>query len=176
MKGAWLTWLPLILFGALAALFIGSLLKPDDHNIASKMVGKPLPEFTLPQAASDRPPLSSLEFKRGRPLFLNFFASWCVPCAAESQQLIAMAKAGAPIEGIAIRDARSDVDDFLKRYGNPYKHIGLDARSSVQIALGSSGVPETFIIDGEGRIIHQHIGYIREDDVPGLLKIWKDAQ
>lgn len=176
MKGRWLLWLPLALFAVLAVLFIGRLLKPDDRVIESKLMGKPLPEFALPQGASDRPTLTSAQFKNGEPRLLNIFASWCLPCAAEAPQLMELAQAGVPIDGIAIRDAREDVDGFLARWGNPYSHIGLDARSEVQIALGSSGVPETFILDGEGRILYQHIGDIRDGDVPKLLRIWKDAQ
>ena len=174
--GRILLWLPLALFAALALFFASGLLKPDERVITSKLVGKPLPAFELPQAASDRPPLSSAEFARGKPRMLNIFASWCVPCAAESPQLLALEKAGVPIDAIAIRDAREDVDAFLARWGNPYSHIGLDARSSVQIALGSSGVPETFIIDGQGLIVHQHIGDIRTEDVPELIAIWERAQ
>ena len=91
-------------------------------------------------------------------------------------QLMALKQAGVPIDGIAIRDAREDVDRFLARYGNPYDHIGLDARSSVQLALGSSGVPETFLIDGQGKIVHQHIGDIGPDDIADILDRWKAAQ
>ncbi len=176
MTSRWLLWLPLVLFAGLATFFIGGLVQPDDRMIESKLVGKPLPQFTLPQGASDRPPLASANFSKGAPRMLNIFASWCVPCAAEAPQLEALANAGVPIDGIAIRDARADVDGFLQRHGNPYGHIGLDARSEVQIALGSSGVPETFIIDGKGRIVHQHIGEIRADDVPKLIAMWRDAQ
>lgn len=171
-----LMWLPLALFAALAAVFVYGMLQPEGRVIPSKLVGKPLPEFTLPQGASDRPPLTSAEFRKGGPRLLNIFASWCVPCAAESTQLTALAREGVPIDGIAIRDARPDVDDFLARWGNPYQRIGLDARSEVQIALGSSGVPETFIIDGRGRIVHQHVGEIRAEDVPKLLEIWRNAR
>lgn len=176
MTGRWLTWLPLAIFAGVAALFVAGLFRPEARVIESKMVGKPLPAFSLPQGASDRPPLSGAEFAKGKPRLLNIFASWCMPCAAEAPQLAALARAGVPIDGIAIRDARGDVDDFLSRYGNPYSHIGLDAQSSVQIAMGSSGVPETFLIDGQGKILHQHIGDIRPDDVPELIEMWKEAQ
>ena len=90
--------------------------------------------------------------------------------------MLALKQAGVPIDAIAIRDARPDVDAFLARYGNPYARIGLDARSAVQIALGSSGVPETFVIHGKGRIAYQHIGDIRADDVPMILEKLRAAQ
>jgi cytochrome c biogenesis protein CcmG/thiol:disulfide interchange protein DsbE len=97
------------------------------------------------------------------------FASWCLPCAAEAPQLLQLKQAGAVIEAVAIRDRPEDIGDFLKRYGNPYQRIGSDPTSSVQIAIGSSGVPETFVIDGKGIIRHQHIGDIRSENVPELL-------
>lgn len=175
MKRA-LIWLPLLLFLAFFGLFASGLLKPDNRVIASRLVGQPLPAFSLPAAASDRPALASAQFASGKPRLLNIFASWCVPCAAEAPQLMALKQAGVEIDAIAIRDARPDVDRFLARYGNPYTRIGLDARSAVQMALGSSGVPETFVIDGKGKILHQHVGDIREDDVAGILKIVRAAQ
>lgn len=176
MKSRWLLWAPLVVFAALAAFFIGGLMQPQQRVVESALVGKPLPAFDLPQGASDRPALASRDYAQGKPRFLNIFASWCLPCAAEAPQLMTLAEAGVPVDGIAIRDAREDVDAFLARHGNPYAHIGLDARSQVQIALGSSGVPETFLIDGEGRILHQHIGDIRAEDVPGLIAKWRAAQ
>ena len=165
----WLLWLPLVLFAALALMFIGRLRQPDDGLIVSKMVGKPLPEFTLPQAASDRPPLASSEFAKGKPRLLNVFASWCVPCAAEAPQLEALAAAGVPIDGIAIRDRPDDVAQFLRENGNPFDRIGSDVQSSVQIALGSSGVPETFLIDGKGIIREQIQGVILQEQVPEIV-------
>lgn len=176
MKRKLLIWLPLGLFLAFLALFASGLLKPDDRIITSKLIGKPVPAFSLPAAASDRPALSSVQLATGRPRLLNIFASWCLPCAAEAPQLMALREAGVEIDGIAIRDARTDVDAFLRRYGNPYARIGLDDRSSVQIALGSSGVPESFIIDSQGRIAYQHVGDIRADDIAMILDRLKDAQ
>jgi cytochrome c biogenesis protein CcmG, thiol:disulfide interchange protein DsbE len=171
-----LIWLPLGLFLGFIALFASGLFQPDDRVIHSRLIGQPLPAFTLPAAASDRPPLASAQMATGQPRLLNIFASWCVPCAAEAPQLETLKAAGVQIDAIAIRDARPDVDAFLARYGNPYARIGLDARSTVQIALGSSGVPETFVIDGKGRIAYQHIGDIRADDVPMILEKLRAAQ
>ena len=76
---------------------------------------------------------------------------------------------------MAIRDRPEDVARFLERHGNPYVAIGADDISEVQFGIGSSGVPETFVIDGSGRITYQHIGDIRESDVPVLLEKLAEA-
>ena len=76
---------------------------------------------------------------------------------------------GVKIDGIAVRDTPGGVSAFLQRNGNPYERVGSDQRSEAQLALGSSGVPETFIIDGKGVIRLQHIGPIEQQDVPKLL-------
>lgn len=162
----WLLWAPLALFLLFIGLFASGLLKPDDRQIHSAMVGRPLPAFILPAAASDRPGLSTADLRTGKPRLLNIFASWCVPCAAESPQLLELARQGVSIDGVAIRDARADVDGFVSRWGNPYQRIGLDARSVLQLAIGSSGVPESFVVDGKGIIRYQHIGDIRAEDIP----------
>jgi cytochrome c biogenesis protein CcmG/thiol:disulfide interchange protein DsbE len=106
---------------------------------------------------------------------LNVFASWCVPCAAEAPQLATLARAGVAIEGVAIHDRADDLARFLAINGNPYAAIGRDDKRAVQIAIGSSGVPETYVIDGKGVIRYQHIGDIRVEDVPMLLGKLKDA-
>ena len=76
---------------------------------------------------------------------------------------------GAEVDGIAIRDHRDDLASYLARNGNPYARIGADDVSAVQLAIGSSGVPETFLIDGKGIIRYQHIGDIRPEEVPVIL-------
>jgi cytochrome c biogenesis protein CcmG/thiol:disulfide interchange protein DsbE len=83
---------------------------------------------------------------------------------------------GVRIEGIAVRDRSEDVAGFLGRNGDPYERIGNDAQSRVQIALGSSGVPESFIVDGRGVIRYQHIGPIEASDVPMILQKLEQAQ
>ncbi len=84
--------------------------------------------------------------------------------------------AGVQIDAVAIADTPEAVATFLSRHGDPYARIGDDRQRVVQIGIGSSGVPETFVIDGQGRIAMQHIGDIREDDVPKLLAALEAAQ
>ena len=162
-------WAPLLVFVAFVSVFAAGLVKPSSKDIPSHMIGKPLPRFSLPQAVPERPGLGSANFAEGQPRLLNIFASWCVPCAAEAPQLMQLAQAGVPIEAIAIRDRSGDIQAFLARGGNPFRRIGSDTTSSVQIALGSAGVPETFVVDGRGIIRHQHIGEIRPEDLPAIM-------
>jgi cytochrome c biogenesis protein CcmG/thiol:disulfide interchange protein DsbE len=162
-------WAPLILFLIFLGLSAGGLFKPSSRDIKSHMIGQPLPKFDLPIGAPNHPPLADAAFRVGEPRLLNIFASWCVPCAAESPQLVQLAQAGVPIDAIAIRDRPQDVAGFLAKYGDPYRAIGSDTESAVQIAIGSSGVPESFVIDGRGIIRLQHIGAIMPEDVPAIL-------
>jgi cytochrome c biogenesis protein CcmG/thiol:disulfide interchange protein DsbE len=156
----------LLLFGAIVAW---RLANPPDTVIRSKLEGRPLPEFALPAAVPGRPGLSTGDFRQGGPRLLNVFASWCVPCIAEAPMLMELKRRGAPIEAIAIRDRPEDIADFLKRHGDPFGRIGADADSRVQLALGSAGVPETFVVDGQGVIRFQHVGPIMADDVTMIL-------
>jgi cytochrome c biogenesis protein CcmG/thiol:disulfide interchange protein DsbE len=165
----WLIWLPLGFFVALFAVIAIGLFKPADRAVKSAMVGRPLPEFELPGIVPGKPGLSSTVFRQGKPRLLNVFASWCIPCAAEAQQLARLKQMGIAIDAVAIRDTTPDIQGFLGRYGDPYASIGDDPDSSVQLALGSSGVPETFVIDGQGRILLQHIGAIRDEDIDGIV-------
>ncbi len=161
----WLLWIPLALFLLFAAIFATGLIKPEGRVVRSQLVGKPLPEFALEQGVDSLPALGSDAFRDGKPKLLNLFASWCLPCAAEAPQLLALAREGVVIHAVAIRDKPEDIARFLDRYGNPYVRLGSDPTSSVQIALGSAGVPETFVIDGKGVIRYQHIGDIRPEDL-----------
>jgi len=172
--GIWL-WLPLGLFVAFFALVFIGLVRPANRDIPSQMIGKPLPEFSLQPIAQDRPGLSRADFTTGKPKLLNIFASWCIPCAIEAPQLGELAKAGVTIEGVAIRDRPEDLAAFLKQNGNPFAAIGSDPTSSLQLAIGSSGVPETFVIDGKGVIRYQHIGDIRPEQVQMILDKLKEA-
>jgi len=173
---SWRVWLPLILFVGFLGFTGWMLAKPKDEFVHSAMVGKPLPYFALPPAAAGIPGASNADFKDGTPRLLNIWGSWCLPCIAEAPQLEALQKQGVDVVGVAVRDRPEDVARFLSQHGNPYSRIGRDDLSEVQMGIGSSGVPETFVIDGKGVITYQHIGDIRPEHVPMLLQKLREAR
>lgn len=173
---SWRLWLPLILFTGFLGFTAFMLGKPKDEFVHSRMVGKELPYFTLPPASLDRPGVDSRDFYDGRPRLLNIWGSWCLPCIAEAPQLEELQKQGVDIVGVAVRDRPEDVMRFLTEHGNPYSRIGRDDLSEVQLGLGSSGVPETFVVDGKGMITYQHIGDIRPEHVPMLLEKLRETR
>jgi cytochrome c biogenesis protein CcmG/thiol:disulfide interchange protein DsbE len=160
---------PLALLLLLIAALVWRLATPADTNVRSKLEGQPLPAFSLPAALPAKPGLSSRDLATGQPRLVNVFASWCVPCITEVKVLDELRRRGVAIDGIAVRDRSEDLAQFLAKHGDPYQRIGSDGESRVQIALGSAGVPESFIVDGAGVIRYQHIGPIETSDVPAIL-------
>lgn len=172
----WTLWVPLPVFLAVVALAAWRLTDTGETVVKSALIGKPLPEFSLPAMVEGKPGLSRADMATGKPRLLNVFASWCVPCIAEAPQLMKLKAAGVEIDAVAIKDTPGAVKAFLSRHGDPYARVGDDRDRIVQIGIGSSGVPETFVIDGQGRIAAQHIGDIREDDVAKLLRALEAAE
>jgi cytochrome c biogenesis protein CcmG/thiol:disulfide interchange protein DsbE len=169
-------WLPLAVFLAFVVTVAIGLRKPADNEIRSRMIGKAVPEFELEPAVGGHPPLKAADLRSGGPRLVNIFASWCVPCKTEAPQLMALKRRGVPIDGVAIRDRSEDVERFLALSGDPFERIGADPASRVQFALGSSGVPETFVVDGKGVIRHQHIGEIRPENVAEMIAAYEAAK
>ena len=174
-RRSWALWLPLVIFGVFVLLFVWGLSRQKDDTVPSRLVGQPLPAFDLPAALAGKPALYRADLMDGRPRLLNVFASWCIPCAAEAPQLARLKASGVEIDGVAIRDHRDALAQFLATNGDPYTRLGADDLGKLQIAIGSSGVPETYVIDGRGVIRYQHIGDISEDDVALLLGRLREA-
>lgn len=172
----WLRLLPVLLLAVVIAGFVWRLSNPPDEVVPSQLVGREVPAFELAPAVAGKPGLSSADLATGEPRLVNLFASWCVPCIAEAPVLEELQQRGVAIDGIAIRDRPQDVADFLARHGDPFERIGADPNSRVQLALGSAGVPESFIVDGEGVIRHQHIGPILPQDIPVVLREMEKAR
>jgi cytochrome c biogenesis protein CcmG, thiol:disulfide interchange protein DsbE len=170
MKRNWLIWAPLAVFAFLGGIFLFGLTEPKDEYVRSELIGQPLPAFSLPAATAGAEGLSNTDFADGKPRMLNIFASWCLPCKAEAPFLEQIKASGVEIHAIAVKDKPDDVAAFLREHGNPFVRIGADADMLMQLKLGSSGVPETYLIDGKGRILHQHIGDIRAEHVAPLIE------
>ncbi|WP_174298117.1 redoxin family protein [Sphingomonas bacterium] len=171
----WLLWVPLAVFAGLVALTVYGLRRPADRTVYSRMIGQPVPAFVAPAMLPGRPGLASATL-HGRVRLVNVFASWCIPCAAEAPQLATLKARGVEVDGLAVRDTPTAVADFLARYGDPYARIGDDREARVQLALGSSGVPESFVVDGSGRIMDQHVGDIRPEDVSAIVAAVRAAR
>jgi cytochrome c biogenesis protein CcmG, thiol:disulfide interchange protein DsbE len=167
---------PLVLLLVIIAALVWRLATPADTNVHSTLEGKAVPNFSLPAIVPNKPPLSSADLATGQPHLVNVFASWCVPCVTEVKVLQQLQARGARVEGIAIRDRGDDLADFLARNGDPYERIGSDRQSKVQISLGSSGVPESFVVDGKGVIRYQQIGPIEQGDLPMVLSKLEQAR
>lgn len=171
-----LIWSPLLLFAIVFGLVASGLLSPADRTVKSALIGQPAPVFDLPALMPNKPGVLSKDFADGRPRLVNIFASWCSPCIAEAPQLMALKQRGVEIVGIATADTSEAMLGFLTRNGDPFAAIGDDRHRKVQFAFGSAGVPETFVIDGKGRVVMQHVGYVSADDVPKLIDALERAK
>lgn len=168
--------IPIILLVWVLIAFAWRLVQPPDQTIRSQLVNRQVPGFELPPALPGKPGLRSMDIATGEPRLLNIFASWCVPCIGEAPVLEELRGKGVKIDGIAVRDTPGAISAFLQRNGDPYDRIGSDRNSSVQLALGSAGVPETFIIDGNGVIRFQYVGPIGPANVPTILEELEKAR
>lgn len=157
--------LPLAAFVIVAGWFAYGLTR-DPSRLPSALLDRPVPDFQLAALpGADRPGFQAAEL-RGKVALVNVFASWCVPCRAEHPILMRLAREpGIAIYGISYKDKAEDSVKFLRELGNPYAAIGHDESGRVGIEWGVYGVPETFIVDRDGRIRHKQVGPITAKDL-----------
>lgn len=155
---------PLAIFILLVA-FLYRGLSLDPKRIPSPLVGKPMPEFSLPRLQDPAATISNTDLM-GKVSILNIWATWCVSCRAEHEVLLQLAETGkVDIYGLNYKDERPKAQQWLTRLGNPYVANAFDADGRVGIDWGVYGAPETFIMDRQGIIRHKHIGPISVDDL-----------
>ena len=149
--------MPLLLFLGLAVLLgVGLTLNP--REVPSPLIGKPVPAFDLPPVKGRTLGLSSADLKSEVSL-VNVFASWCTACREEHPLLMELKKNGiVPIHGLNYKDKPNDAESWLNELGDPYTRTGADFNGRVGIEWGVYGVPETFVVDRNGRIAYKHIG------------------
>ena len=160
--------IPVALFAGVAtALAVGLTLKPGD--LPSVMINKPVPEFDLPPLLDRERGLATADLA-GEVRLVNFFASWCVACRIEHPLLNRINEQGiVPVYGINYKDEPEDAKAWLDRLGDPYARSGADVPGRVGIEWGVYGLPETFIIDRESRIVYRHIGAIGVADLENCI-------
>ena len=159
---------PVFLFVALAAALGVQLLTGDPGKVPSALIDKPVPEFALPpvQGFEEAGGFATADLGNGEIALVNIFASWCGPCRVEHQLFMALAEAGTvPLYGINYKDTPDDAERWLGRLGNPYTLMGADRDGRTGIDWGVYGVPETFVVDGAGRIRHRHVGVLSRHDL-----------
>ena len=185
-----LAWLPLVVFAGLAALFLVRLGAGDPSRIPSPLIGLPVPPFSLPPLPG-RPALPGVAadageshgvgldaaaLKRGHVTLVNVFASWCAECHDEHEILMMLAKSprmreiGAALDGIVYKDKAEDARRYLGSKGDPYAALGDDHSGRTAIDFGVYGVPETFVVRGDGTLAYKLIGPVTPDNL-GTLEV-----
>lgn len=153
----------------LVALFLGVLVSHrDPSEVPSALIGEQLRDFSLPPipGRTKEVPADGLalaDLTQGQVTIVNVFASWCAPCRFEHPHLKALTAAGFTLDGINYKDPEDAALAFLKEGGDPYNRIGRDGRGRVAIDWGIYGVPETFVVDGAGRVVLRHAGPLDAD-------------
>jgi cytochrome c biogenesis protein CcmG/thiol:disulfide interchange protein DsbE len=175
-QGRMLVLIPLLAFLGLAALFVLRLGAGDPSRIPSALIGHPAPRTELPplpgleRDGKAVPGLDSGDF-RGQVTVLNVWASWCVPCREEAALLITLATdSRLRVVGMNYKDQPDNARRFLGRFGNPFAANGVDGHGRAAIEWGVYGVPETFVIDRDGRITYKLIGPLTPDNLEAAVR------
>ena len=158
---------PLAALAALALLFWLFALRHDPHVQPQALVGKPLPELTLP-ALDDGRSVNLRQTLKG-PALINLFASWCAPCELEAPVLMTLQAQGVSLIGIAYKDAPENTKAFLARVGDPYVQRLVDRQGRAGIELGVTGVPETYLVDAHGLILAKYAQPLSEADAKAII-------
>lgn len=160
---------PLVLLAALAVAAVLVLTRGGEREtVSSGAALRPAPSFALASLAGEG--LVTSDQFAGRGYVVNFFASWCTPCRAEHPQLTALRARGVTILGVAYKDEPENAARFLRELGDPFAAVGLDPDGRFGLEFGVAGaVPETFVIDAEGRIAAVHRGPLTEADVRRVI-------
>lgn len=145
------------------AIVLGWGLGRNPQIIPSALIGKEVPRFNLPPVQGRSLGLSNTDLT-GEVSLVNVFASWCTACREEHPVFMKLKETGVlPIHGINYKDQPQDAEQWLTKMGDPYTRTGADINGLVSIDWGVYGVPETFVVDRQGRIAFKHIGAVTPD-------------
>lgn len=156
--------IPLAVFaGLVLILAVGVKRSPEKSTLQSALIGKPAPQFNLPNLTDPTRKVSSAQYA-GRAFALNVWGTWCAECRVEHEVLLqAAAEKQLPIVGLNWRDDDAAAIDWLAQLGNPYEVVAVDKEGRVAIDFGVYGAPETFLIDASGRVVYRHVGALTRE-------------
>lgn len=164
----WLALIPLGVLAALGLLFSLYALRHDPQVTPMALVGKPMPDLVL-ASLDGAPPLRLREALEDGPVLVNFYASWCQPCAVEQPVLGRMKDAGVRIIGVAYKDKPAASRAFLAQWGNPYAWRVVDPEGRAGVEFGVTGPPETYLVDRSGVIRAKYVGELKADTAQQLI-------
>jgi cytochrome c biogenesis protein CcmG/thiol:disulfide interchange protein DsbE len=167
MRSRALFLLPLLVFAGLGAAFLLQLRSGKQASeIESVLIGQSAPNVALAVVAGrDGPGFTFEGLSQGRPSVVNFWATWCAPCKVEHPELLALKARGVTVHGVLYRDKADKAVAYLQELGDPFTMLGDDAKGTTGIAFGITGVPETFVVDGQGKIVARFQGALDEESV-----------
>ncbi len=165
---------PPLIFAGLAALFLLGLGRDNPNELPSAIQGKPAPAVVV-EPLADWELLEDADLRGGSVKILNFWASWCAPCRVEHPTLMQLAEEGIPIYGVNYKDNATNAVGFLDELGTPYTAIGTDLDGRMALDWGVYGVPETYLIDGQGRVLLRFPGPVTQRVLSETIRPVLDA-
>jgi len=154
--------LPPVIFLGLAALFWIGMQRDDPNALPSTRVGSDVPVMTV-NALANEPTFDAEALRAPGVKLVNFWASWCAPCRLEHPSLEALADDGITLYGINYKDDPVKAVRFLNELGNPFTAIVADDTGRTALDWGVYGVPETFVVNGQGQVTFRFAGPITAD-------------
>jgi cytochrome c biogenesis protein CcmG/thiol:disulfide interchange protein DsbE len=160
--------LPPLLFAALAVMFWWGMQRDNPEDLPSTLIGRTAPAVEV-VPLGDLPPLGDEVLRAPGVKLVNFWASWCAPCRAEHPMLAKLKAEGLAIHGVNYKDDPAKAQAFLAELGNPYATIGAD-NGRMALNWGVYGVPETFVIDGAGKVLLRYAGPITAQELERVIR------
>ncbi|WP_128254009.1 DsbE family thiol:disulfide interchange protein [Falsirhodobacter deserti] len=161
--------IPPVLFAGLGVLFYFGMMRTDPDALPTAFAGKAAPSVTATQLGPDAPPTDAT-LRDGKVKLVNFWASWCAPCRQEHPMLEALADEGVAIVGINYKDQAANALGFLNDLGDPFAVKGADETGRMGLNWGLYGVPETFVVDGDGTILARIAGPVTSSALQNTLR------
>jgi cytochrome c biogenesis protein CcmG/thiol:disulfide interchange protein DsbE len=161
--------IPPVVFAAIAGLFAYTMLSGDTDELPTALAGQPAPVTEVAPLA-DKTVLTDAMLRDGELKLVNFWASWCAPCRVEHPNLTRLAAEGLPVHGINYKDRDANALAFLEELGDPYASVGTDAKGAMALDWGVYGVPETFLVDGDGTILTRVAGPVTRRAIETRLR------